>query len=117
MVGGNIMEFVLDLLIVVASLVVLYFAYVKKSELGKLSVYVIFASLLLQEFFQAVGSIQIFDFMRDVVSSLSMFVVYGEVVLLAVLLVSRWKKASNKYLKYSLIFLLVVKLVAVLGIF
>lgn len=111
------MVFVINLLIVIASLVVLYFAYFKKNELGKLSVYVIFASILLQELLSTLQSIQLFDFMKQILGSITPFVVYGEIILLVILFLSRMKKSTNKYLKTSLVFLIVVKIVAVLGIF
>lgn len=111
------MDYVLNLLIVVASLVVLYFAYFKKLQLGKLSVYVIFASMLLQELISLLVQIQVLDFMKHILNSINPFVVYGEIILLVILFVSRMKKSTNKYLKISLIFLIVVKVLAVLGIF
>lgn len=65
------MNYVIDLLIIIASLVVLYFAYFKKFELAKLSVYVIFASMLLQELISSLIQIQVFDFMKSILSSIN----------------------------------------------
>lgn len=110
------MGYIIDLLIIIASLIILFFAYFKRSELGKLSVYVIFGSMLLQNLFSALMTIAIFDFMKDVLSQISTFVVYGEIILLIILFFGRLRSRSNKYFKISLIFLILVKLVSVLGI-
>ncbi len=107
------MNYVSELLIVIASLVVLYFAYFKKMELGKLSIYVIFASMLLQALVGSLIQIQLFDFMKQVLGNITTFVVYGEIILLLILVLTRLKSSSNKYLKISLIFLIVIKVVAV----
>lgn len=111
------MNYVIDLLIIIASLVVLYFAYFKKFELAKLSVYVIFASMLLQELISSLIQIQVFDFMKSILSSINPFVIYGEIILLVILLLTRIKKSTNKYLKISIGFLIIIKILAVLGIF
>lgn len=111
------MNFILDFFIVLASLVVLYFAYFKKSELGKLSIYVIFASMLLQSLFSSMMTVSFFDFLDKIYGTLGTFVIYGEIILLVLLVLTRLKKASNKYFKISLIFLIVVKFIAVLGLF
>lgn len=111
------MNFIINVLVVLASLVILYYAYFKKSELGKLSIYVIFGSILLQELLSVLTTIALFDFLRDIVGTVTTFVVYGEILLLVLLVVTRLRKASNKYFKISLIFLIVLKIVQVLGLF
>ena len=110
------MQFVIDLLVVLATLMILFYAYFKKSELAKLSVYVIFASILLRELLGLLNTVAIFDFISSIYNSITTFVVYGEIILLLILVISRLKKASNKYFKISLIFLIVLKIIQVLGI-
>ncbi len=112
----EIITFIVNLVIVLCSLYVLYYAYFKKSELGKLSVYVIFASLLLQEFFGYAATLSLFDFMKSIMGQLSTFVVYGEIILLVLLVVARLRKSSNKYIKISLITLIILKVLLVFGV-
>lgn len=111
------MDFVINLLVVLASLVILFYAYFKKSELGKYSVYVIFGSMLLQELLQVLITLSLFDFLRDIFSTVTTFVVYGEIILLVILVIARLRKSSNKYFKIALIFLIVLKILQVLGLF
>ena len=111
------MDFAVNLLIVLCSLIVLYFAFVKKSELGKLSVFVIFGSLLLQELLSVLQSIALFDFASSILGTISTFVIYGEIILLVILAITRLKDSSNKYIKIALLVLIVLKVLAVLGIF
>lgn len=110
------MDYIVNVLVVVASLVVLFFAYFKKSELGKLSVFVIFSALLLQSLIGILVDWALFDFIVDFLNSLSTIVVYAELVLLIILLVTRYKKA-NKALNISLLVLIILQLIAILGIF
>lgn len=112
----DIINFIINVIIVSASLTILYFAYVKKSELGKLSTYVIFASLLLQEFFGYCRQVTFLDFANQLLGSLSTFVVYGEIILLILLVVTRLKEKSNRYFKIALIVLIVLKVILVLGL-
>lgn len=111
------MDFVVNLLVVIATLVILFYAYFKKSELGKYSVYVIFGSILLQELLSVLTTVALFDFLRDILGTVTTFVVYGEIILLVLLVIARLRKSSNKYFKISLIFLIVLKIVQVLGLF
>jgi len=106
----EIISFIVNVLIVVASLTVLYFAYVKKSELGKLSTYVIFASLLLQEFIGYTLQTSFLDFTDQILSTVSTFVIYGEIILLIILVISRLKEKSNKYFRIALYTLIVLKI-------
>jgi heme A synthase len=112
----EVIAFIVNVLIVLSSLYILYYAYFKKSELGKLSVYVIFASLLLQEFLGYASTVSLFDFSTTLIGQIQTFVIYGEIVLLILLAVTRLKKSSNKYLKISLIVLIVLKTLLVLGV-
>jgi len=112
----EIISFIVNVLIVSASIVILYFAYVKKNELGKLSVYVIFASLLLQEFIGYNRQVTFLDFVNQLLGSLSTFVIYGEIILLVFLVVTRLKKKSNKFFKIAILGLVVLKILVVLGI-
>jgi hypothetical protein len=111
------MEIIISILIVVASLILLYFAFFKNSNLGKLSVFVVFGSILLQELLSILGKIDIFDFISSILSTISTFVVYGEVILLVLLLITKLKESSNKYMRISLIILIILKVIAILGIF
>lgn len=108
---------VMNVLIILASLTILYFAYFKKSEIGKLSVYVLFAAQLLQRFFTYLSRIAIFDFLRDILTTASQLVIYGEIVLLIVLLFLKLKTPTNKYYRMSLVALIVLKIISVLGLF
>jgi len=112
----EIISFIVSVLIVVASIVILYFAYVKKSELGKLSVYVIFASLLLQEFIGYCQQVSFLDFVNQILGTLSTFVVYGEIILLIILVITRLKEKSNRNFKIAILGLVVLKLLMVFGI-
>ncbi len=112
----EIISFIRNVLIVSASIVILYFAYVKKNELGKLSVYVIFASLLLQEFIGYNRQVTFLDFINQLLGTLSTFVIYGEIILLVLLVVTRLKKKSNKYFKIAILGLVILKILVVLGI-
>jgi len=112
----EIISFIINVLIVSASIVILYFAYVKKSELGKLSVYVIFASLLLQEFIGYTRQVTFLDFINQLLGTLSTFVIYGEIILLVLLVVTRLKKKSNKNFKIAILGLVALKTLVVLGI-
>lgn len=109
------MDFVVNVLIVVASLILLYYAYFKKSELGKLAIFVVVASMLLQEFVSILGSLDLFDFMSSILSTLGTIIVYGEVIVLILLLVRFFAK-TNQVLKASMIIVVVLKVIAVLGI-
>lgn len=111
------MDFIISILIVIASLTLLYFAVFKNSKLSKLSVFVIFGSILLQELLSILAKIDIFDFLSSILSTISTFIIYGEVILLIVLLVMKLKESTNKYMRISLIILIVLKLIAILGIF
>lgn len=112
----QIVAFIVSLVIVMCSIYILYYAYFKKSELGKLSVYVIFASLLLQEFLGYAATLSLFDFMKDIINQISTFVVYGEIILLILLAATRLKKSSHKYIKISLLVIIALKIVMVLGL-
>lgn len=112
----EVIGFIVNVVIVLSSLYILYYAYFKKSELGKLSVYVIFASLLLQEFLGYASTVSLFDFSTTLIGQIQTFVIYGEIVLLILLAVTRLKKSSNRYLKISLIVLIVLKVLLVLGV-
>ena len=107
------MDYVINSFVVIASTVVLYFAFFKKSELGKLSVYVIFASILLQQLIGIMFDWSLFNFIDDVLSFLLTFVIYAEVVLLIVLLLTRLK-TCKKELKIALIVLIVLKVIALI---
>ena len=111
------MDFIINILIVLSSLTLLYFAYFKSSSLGKLSIFVIFGSILLQELLSILAAIDIFDFIASLLGTISTFVVYGEVVLLLLLLLTKLKESTNKYMRISLIVVIVLKFVAILGIF
>lgn len=106
------MDYVINSFVVIASTVVLYFAFFKKSELGKLSVYVIFASILLQQLIGIMFDWSLFNFIDDVLSFLQTFVVYAEVILLIVLLLTKLK-TCKKELKIALIVLIVLKAIAI----
>ena len=112
----EIISFIINVLIVSASIVILYFAYVKKNELGKLTVYVIFASLLLQEFIGYNRQVTFLDFIDQLLGSISTFVIYGEIVLLVILVVTRLRKNSNRYFRIAILGLVVLKILVVLGI-
>ncbi|AIO19364.1 hypothetical protein KQ51_01488 [Candidatus Izimaplasma bacterium HR1] len=111
------MNFVINLLVVLTSLVILFYAFFKKSELGKYSVYVIFGSMLLQELLSVLTTLALFDFLRDILGTVTTFVVYGEIILLIFLVITRLRKSSNKYFKIALVFLIVLKVLQVLGLF
>ncbi len=110
------MNLAVNILIVLASLTLLYFAYFKKSDLGKLSIFVIFGSVLLQELLSILKTLDFLDVLSSILSTISTFVIYGEVILLVILLITRLK-ISNKYIRISMIVLIVLKLIAILGIF
>jgi hypothetical protein len=112
----EVIAFIVNLIIVICSLYILYHAYAKKSELGKLAVYVIFASLLLQEFFGYVETLSFLDITSSIVGLLTTIVIYGEIVLLILLAVTRLQKSSKRYLKIAFIVLIVLKILIVLGI-
>lgn len=112
----EIISFIINVFIVTASIVILYFAYVKKSELGKLSVYVIFASLLLQEFIGYCRQVTFLDFVNQLLGTLSTFVVYGEIILLLILVMTRLKEKSNRNFKIAILGLVVLKILLVFGI-
>lgn len=111
------MDFVINLLVVLASLVILYYAYFKKSELGKLSIYVIFGSILLRDLLSVLTTLDFFGFLKEVLGTVTTFVLYGEILLLVLLVITRLRKTSNKYFKISLIFLIILKIIQVLGLF
>ena len=73
--------------------------------------------MLLQSLFSAMMTVSIFDFLDSIYGTLNTFTIYGEIVLLVILVLTRLKKASNKYFKIALIFLIIVKVIAVLGLF
>lgn len=107
------MDYFINSFVVIASIVVLFFAFFKKSELGKLSIYVIFASMLLQELFGIMVDWSLFSFITNFLNSILPFIIYGEIILLIVLLVSRLKNCK-KELKIALIALIVLKIIAVI---
>lgn len=111
------MDFVIGILIVVASLTLLYFAFFKNSSLGKLSIFVIFGSILLQELLSILTKIDFLDFMSNILGTLGTFIIYGEVILLIILIILKLKESTNKYMRISLIVLIVLKLIVILGIF
>ena len=112
----EIITFIVNTIVVVCSLIILYFAYVKNSNLGRLSIFVIFGSLLLQEF---IGILQTLDFLNalsSLLGQISTFVIYGEIILLIVLFVGKIKEKSNRTFKISLILVIVLKTLLVFGI-
>lgn len=106
------MDYFINSFVVIASIVVLFFAFFKKSELGKLSIYVVFASMLLQELIGIMLDWSLFNFTTDILNSILPFVIYGEIILLIVLLVSKLK-TTKKELKIAIIVLVVLKIIAV----
>lgn len=111
------MGLVINLLVVLATLFILFYAYFKKSTLGRYSVYVIFASILLQELFGILNTFDIFDFLNSIYSTITTFVIYGEIILLVILAIRGFTKGANKYFKISIVFLIVLKVLQVLGLF
>lgn len=109
------MEYIVNVLIVFTSLIVVFYAYFRKNELAKLSTFVIFASILLQQFIGILVDWSLFDFIANLISRFHVFVVYGEVILLVILLVRHFKRA-NQTLKVSLLLLIVLKVIAIFGL-
>jgi hypothetical protein len=105
------MELTLGYIVVITELIILYFAVFKNSHLAKLSSYVLFGALLLLSFISYTQGVFGQYIPLDSIASLATsIVIYGEIVLLLVLALTRLKKSSNKYMKFSLWFIIIVKI-------
>jgi hypothetical protein len=105
--------FIVNTIIVVTSLIILYFAYVKNSNLGRLSIFVIFGSLLLQEFLGILQTLDFLSVLSSLFGTISTFIVYAEIILLVVLFLGKIKEKSNQVFKASLLILVVLKILIV----
>lgn len=109
------LRYILEIIIVVTSGIVLYIAASKNTKAARLSVFVLFGALVLSQFLAILIDWSLFDFMKSIVSSLQPFVIYGEVILLVIILITNFDK-MNRILKPTLIILAVIKVLLVLGI-
>ena len=101
------MDIILHLGIVVASLIILYFAYFMKSELAKLIVFVILGAFLVGDLLGILAGIDFLDFLRNAFNLLRTWVVFVEIALIAFLVNFKIKNKSS-ILKITAIVLLVL---------
>ena len=106
------MDIVFNLLILVTSIIILVFAYFKKSELGKLIIFILFAAMLLGEFLGVLADIAFLDFLVDFFNQIKSFIVIVEIILIVIVTFFRGKQKPTRILFAAVIILLVVKLVA-----
>lgn len=108
---------ILHLGIVVASLIILYFAYFLKSELAKLIVFILLGAILVSDFLGILAGIDLLDFLRDAFNLLKTFVIFIELALIVFLVFFKMKTKSSSVLKITAVVLLVLLLLVEFNIF
>ena len=104
------MDSILGLVVLVTSVIVLYFAFFKGSDLGKLILFILFSAILLGDFISLLSSIALFDFIQDFFSQLSGFIVIAEIILIVIVTFVKRSSKPVKPLYITIIILLVAKL-------
>lgn len=114
------LEQYLTLAMYVMAIIVLVFAYLRNNNLARLSVYTMFAAILLSVVLNQIASlfvdIQALDVLRNLFNQIAGLVDIAEIVLLLVLLLSPKPRAGSNTLKTALIVYIVIKALLVFGI-
>lgn len=111
------MDVILHLGIVIASSIILYFAYFTKNKLATLISFVILAAILLAEFLGILAGIQFIDFLRDAFNSIKGLIIYVQIGLIIFLSFFKFKETKSSILGITIIVLVVLLLIVELQIF
>jgi hypothetical protein len=111
------MNSIFHLGIVVASLIILYFAYFTKNELAKLIVFVLLGAILIGELLGILAGIQFLDFLGDIFNLLKTLVFFVEIAIIIFLMFFKYKIKNNSILKITIIVLLVLLVIVEANIF
>lgn len=106
------MDTVLGLIILVTSIIILYFSFFKSSELGKMILFILFGAILLGDFISLLASIALFDFLQDIINQIGGFVVIAEIILIVIVTFFNRKTKPVKPLYITILVLLIAKLIA-----
>jgi len=102
------MNTVLQIFIVIASLIILYFAYFMKNELAKLIVFVILGAILIGNFLGILAGIQFLDFLGNIFNILGSVIVFIEVAIIIFLMFFKFKGKATLVLKVATVVLVVL---------
>lgn len=111
------MDIIVRLGIVVSSLIILFFAYFKKSELAKLIVFVLLGTILVSRFWGILGQIDFLNFLDNAFHALDSVIIFIEIGLIVFLVFFKMKEKHTSALKIAAIVLVVLLLLVALNIF
>jgi hypothetical protein len=111
------MDIILQLGIVISSLIILYYAYFKKSVLAKLIVFVLLGAILVSNFLGLLGQVDFLDFLDNAFNVLKSFIIFIEIGLNIFLVFFKMKEKHTSVLKITTIVLIVLLLLVEFNIF
>lgn len=111
------MDTIMHLGIVIASLIILYYAYFMKSELAKLIVFVILGAILIGDLLGILAGISFLEFLRNAFTTIRSLIIYIEIILIVFLTFFKLKGKHSLVLRISTIVLLVLLLLVEFNLF
>ncbi|MBU1019595.1 MAG: hypothetical protein KJ847_00155 [Firmicutes bacterium] len=114
-------ENIIQIMIPVLALIVLFFAYFKNNNLGKLSAFTMLAAILLVHvlngFAGLISDVDFLNFLENIFRGVSGLVVYAELVVLVILVFFSKYKSKVALLKWSIVAYVVLVLLLEFHVF